>query len=289
VPFSRRVLPVVALCEGEHRGFDLPGGLLLALVAAAALFGVTQGELSGFASLPALASFAVAALAAALFTLRIRTADDPFVTPDLFGNRAFLAGAALGFFAMFANIAGLVMTPLLLSEANGLSSAAIGLALAPGAVALAVLSPLAGNLSDRVGPRTLIVPGLGIILAGLVFLSTFAAGAPAILVAVGMVIIGVGFAAVNSPTANATAATLPADETGVGLGIYQMSFFLGAGFAPAITGAFVAAREASGGNPLNPLYGLGAAAYSDTFLLVCAAVGLAFVAALGLRGSTKKG
>jgi len=289
IPFAWRVLPDLALGDGEHRGFDLPGGLLLALVAAAALFGVTQGELSGFASPAALASFAVSALAAVLFTVRIRTADDPFVTPHLFANRAFLAGAALGFFAMFANIAGLVMTPLLLSEVNGLRSAAIGLALAPGAIALAVLSPIAGNLSDRLGPRTLILPGLALILAGLVFLSTFGAGGSAALVAAGMVIIGVGFAAVNSPTANATAATLPADETGVGLGIYQMSFFLGAGFAPAITGAFVAARGESEGDPLNPLYGLGAAAYSDTFLLVCAAVALAFVAAFGLRGSTKKG
>jgi len=289
LPFAWRVLPREALGDGVKRGFDVLGGSLLALTAAAALFGVTQGELSGFASAPALASFALAALSAILFARRIHTADEPFVSPGLFGNRAFLAGAALGFFAMFANVAALVMTPLLLSEVNGLSSAAIGLSLAPGAIALAVLSPFAGNLSDRLGPRPLILPGLALILAGLAFLSSFAAGAGAALVAVGMAIVATGFAAVNSPTANATAATLRPEETGVGLGIYQMFFFLGAGFAPAITGAFVAARSATSGGALNPLYGLQAPAYSDTFLLVCLAAVVAFATSLGLRSSTKKG
>jgi MFS family permease len=291
IPFALRVLPDRALGDGEHRGFDVLGGSLLALTAAAALFGVTQGELSGFASISALGSFVLAALAAVLFALRIRTAVEPFVSPTLFGNRAFLAGAALGFCAMFANVAALVMVPLLLSEVNDLPSAAIGLTLAPGAIALAVLSPFAGNLSDRVGPRALILPGLVLMLIGLVFLSSFAAGASPAIVAGGMVILVTGFAAVNSPTANATAATLRGSETGVGLGIYQMSFFLGAGFAPAITGAFVAARADAGGDALDPLYSpeLQAPAYSDAFLLVCLAVVLAFVVTFGLKGNTKKG
>jgi DHA2 family metal-tetracycline-proton antiporter-like MFS transporter/DHA2 family florfenicol/chloramphenicol resistance protein-like MFS transporter len=61
----------------------------------------------------------------------------------------------------------------------------------------------------------------------------------------------------------------------VGLGLYQMLFFLGAGAGPALVGAFLAARRGSE-TALNPLYDLGAAPFSDAFLLLalCALAGL---------------
>lgn len=285
--FAWRILPDEPLTDGRG-GFDVVGGALLALTAASALFGVTQGEVSGFGSVLSWGSFVLAVVLAALFAWRIRTADEPFVSPGLFGNRAFLAGAGLGFFAMFANIAALVLVPLLLSSVNRLGPLGIGLTLAPGAVALAALSPVAGKLSDRIGPRVPVFAGLVLMLVGMLFLSSYAAGAPALVVAGGMVILVTGFAGVNSPTANATAATLRGDEIGVGLGIYQMIYFLGAGFAPAVSGAFLAARRESEAGALNPLYALDAAAFSDTFLVVCLTVALAFVASLGLRSTSKQ-
>jgi DHA2 family metal-tetracycline-proton antiporter-like MFS transporter len=285
-----RVLPDMALGGDatKTRSFDLPGGLFLALASGLALFGVTQGQAAGFSSVSSWGSFLLAAFSAVLFAWRIRRADEPFVSPSLFQNRAFLAGASVGFFAMFANLAGLVLAPFLLSGVNGLSSIGIGIALVPGAIALALLSPLAGQLSDRIGARAPIYAGLLVMLLSVLFLSSFGAGASAILVAVGMLGLGTGFAAINSPTANATAATLSGGETGVGLGIYQMLFFLGGGFGPAIAGAFLAARRESGAGALNPLYSLEASSYSDAFLVIVVALLIAFAASFGLKARVKE-
>jgi MFS family permease len=151
-----------------------------------------------------------------------------------------------------------------------------------------VLSPLTGRLSDRIGPRALVRTGLVIMLVSTFFISAFATGAPALWVSAGLWGLGLGFAAVNSPNANAATATLSPEESGVGLGIYQMIFFLGGGFGPAVAATFLAFRNQAGTDALNPLYALDAAPFSDAFLLVSAATIVAFIVSFGLKSTTSK-
>jgi MFS transporter, DHA2 family, metal-tetracycline-proton antiporter len=272
---------------GEH-WFDLPGGILFGCAAGLFLLGVTQGQVAGFSSPTSWGSFVGSAVAAAGFGWRITSAEHPFVSPGLVKNRAFVAAVLVGFFAMLANVSCLVFVPLLISQVNGLPSEVAGLVLAPGAVAVAILSPLAGRLSDRVGVRIPIFSGLTIMLLSVLFLSTFAAGSPPPVVAAGMFGVGVGFACTNSPTTNAAAAALKRSEAGVGLGIYQGIFFLGGGTGPAVVGAFLAARREGGAQALNPFYAFDAAPFSDAFLLSSLSLLLALVAFFGLSHGAKE-
>ena len=276
-----------SVLEALHR-FDVPGGLLLASAAGLALFGVTEGQVAGFTAPVTWVSFLLAALSAVGFVWRIRSAPEPFVSPDLFRHPGFLAAVAVGFFMMFANVGTLVLTPFLVSEVNGLSAAGIGLVLAPGAAAVAILSPVAGRLSDRLGPRVLIRIGLAVMFLSTFGLSTLGVGAPAVVVALGVLGLGMGFSIVNSPTANAAAATLSPEESGVGLGIFQLIFFLGGGFGPAVTATFLAARQEVGEAAINPLYSLQAAPFSDAFLLIALSTALALVATLGVKQRAKE-
>jgi MFS transporter, DHA2 family, metal-tetracycline-proton antiporter len=272
--------------SGE-RSFDLPGGILLGSAAGLFLFGITQGQVAGFASLSSWGSFAGAALAAVGFAWRITGAEHPFVSPALFKNRGYVAAVIVGYFSMLVNVSCLVSVPLLVTQVNGLSPAATGLVLTPGAIALAILSPLAGRLSDRIGFKTPIYAGLGIMLLSVLFISTFGAGAAPYLVAVGMVGVGAGFALTNSPNVNAAAAALKEEETGVGLGIFNGLFFLGGGTGPAVLGAFLAARREAGAEAIDPFYTLGAAPFSDAFLLLVVALLIALVASLGIPSSKR--
>jgi DHA2 family metal-tetracycline-proton antiporter-like MFS transporter len=285
LPAAYYVLPDTE--PAEDRSFDVPGGVLLGLAAGLFLFGITQGQEAGFGSPSSWGSFVGAALAAAGFAWRITAAEHPFVSPDLFRNRGYVAAVLVGFFSMLANVSCLVTVPLLVSQANGLSPAATGLVLTPGAIALAILSPIAGRLSDRIGFRSLIYGGLAIMLLSVLFISAFAAGGPAYLVAIGMLGVGVGFALTNSPNVNAAAAALPQEETGVGLGIFNGLFFLGGGTGPAIVGAFLAARREAGASAINPVYQFDAAAFSDAFLLLIVALLIALAAAFGIREGKK--
>lgn len=269
--------------SSEDRSFDVIGGVLLGLAAGLFLFGITQGQTHGFGALSSWGSFVVSALAAAGFALRITSAAHPFVSPALFRNPPYVAAVVVGFFSMLVNVSCLVSIPLLVSQVNGLGPAATGLVLAPGAIALAILSPLVGRLSDRIGVKTLIYTGLAVMLGSVLFLSAFAAGASPFVVAMGMLGIGVGFALTNSPNVNAAAAALTEKESGVGLGIFNGLFFLGGGTGPAVVGAFLAARREAGAGAINPLYALEAAPFSDAFLLLGVALVICLIAARWVR------
>ncbi len=268
------------------RSFDLPGGILLGLAAGSFLFGITQGQVAGFGSITSWGSFLVAAISAAGFTVRIKSANDPFVSPTLFRNGPYVAAVIVGFFCMLANVSTLVFVPLLVADANGFSAGQAGLVLTPGAVALAILSPISGKLSDRIGAKIPILAGLVTMLVSVLFISSFGAGGSALLVALGMTGVGAGFALTNSPNVNAAAASLGQDEVGAGLGIFNGLFFLGGGTGPAVVGAFLAARRDAGAGALNPLYALDAAPYSDVFLLLAVALGISLLATVGLHSGT---
>jgi MFS transporter, DHA2 family, metal-tetracycline-proton antiporter len=270
-----------------ERGFDVLGGILLGLAAGLFLFGITQGQVAGFGSPSSWGSFAGAALAAAGFAWRITSAEPPFVSPKLFGNRGYVAAVIVGYFSMLVNVSCLVSIPLLVSQVNGLPPGSTGLVLAPGAIALAILSPLSGRLSDRIGFKTPVYAGLTIMLLSVLFLSTFAAGASPAVVALGMLGVGVGFAFTNSPNVNAAAAALPPEATGVGLGIFNGLFFLGGGTGPAVVGAFLSARREADADALDPFYSLHAAPFSDAFLLLVVALLIALAASFGLQSGNK--
>jgi DHA2 family metal-tetracycline-proton antiporter-like MFS transporter/DHA2 family florfenicol/chloramphenicol resistance protein-like MFS transporter len=189
---------------------------------------------------------------------------------------------------MLANVSALVFVPLLVSEVNGLSPGQAGLVLTPGAVALALLSPLAGRWSDRMGVRPLIFAGLLTMLLSILCISTFGAGATPVVVSLGMLGVGAGFALANSPNVNAAASALRPEEAGAGLGIFNGAFFLGGGTGPAVLGALLAARREAGAAALNPLYELDAAPFSDAFLILTFALLISLVAAFGLRSKTAK-
>ncbi|MFC4007361.1 MFS transporter [Nonomuraea purpurea] len=278
LPAALRVLPGDA--PAGARRFDLPGGILLGLGAGLVLFGITQAQVAGLAAPSSWASLVVAVVAIALFGWRTVRVAQPFVPPALFTNRVYRTAVVVAFLAMIVNLAGLVFVPLLVIDVNGLGPGEGALVMIPAGVAVAVVSPLIGRLADRLGTRPLVLTGLAGMGAFTLFLSTFAGGASVIPAGVGMFGLSVGFIFVLTPIISAAAGALPPDQVGVGIGILQGAQFLGAGTGPALVGVLVTARQRSGGDAVNPLYGgHEGAAYSDAFLAMTVVVVLTLIVA----------
>jgi len=170
---SIRLLP--ATRPETVRPFDWIGMVSLALALAALAYGISQLDSNNL--MPSLVSARVlpflllAAVLTPIFWRIEKGAPDPVVRPSLLSGRqvlltgAFAAGAGL-------SETSLVFLPALAVSALGMGHAAASFMLFPTVLALAVGSPLAGRLLDRLGSRSVVLSGLiltalGLLLYGL--------------------------------------------------------------------------------------------------------------------------
>jgi EmrB/QacA subfamily drug resistance transporter len=241
IPLCLRYLPST---RGERATPpDWLGGVTLG-AAIAGIMLVTAGlQRSGATSTLVIISVLVALAGMVVTIWRQRIAENPFIERTLLANRRYLLLCVTGFCAMAGNVGALVVAPFLFEEINGLSAGETGLALLPMALAVALLSRTAGRLADRYDPFLLIIGGLFVNFVTLVLLATFAIGWPVLPFVALSTFLGIGQAFVNSPLSVILTRTIPQRIYGVGLGLYNMLFFVGSGFGAALSTALYEARE----------------------------------------------
>lgn len=247
--------------ETNRTPVDWLGGVVLGLTIAGTLFGIGNIEERGFNSITVLGAFAVAAIALLATIFRQRKVRFPFIERALLANRRYLMLCGIGFLAMGANVGGLILAPFLLERVNGLSTATVGLALLPQAVVLTLLSRPMGRLADKVNALQLVSAGLVISVLMTTLMATIGVGQSTLVIAGLLVVLGIGQAMVNSPLSVTLTRSIPQRYAGVGLGIYNMLFFVGGGFGAAAATTLLAVRETST-STLLPIYA-GADAFSE--------------------------
>lgn len=101
------------------------------------------------------------------------------------------------------------------------------------AVALTLVRPVAGKLSDRFGETYIIVPALAVTVAALIVLS-MATGLAGVITAA--VLYGIGFGSAQPALQSANLRLAPPDKRGVASAAFMTAFDLGIGFGAIILG-----------------------------------------------------
>jgi len=155
------------------------------------------------------------------FLARILTAKEPFIQPDLFTNKPFRRGVLTTLFVFGTFIAVFFILPIILTNLQHLDPKTIGLVLFPGAISGVVMGPISGRLADSKGNRFVLLIGIGLLAVSL-------AGAAAVLTFSPWYLSGVllftyiGFTFIQTGLINAVSQTLPMEETGVGMGLFNL-------------------------------------------------------------------
>ncbi|MBM2623659.1 MFS transporter [Actinoplanes sp. LDG1-06] len=208
----------------------LTGGLF------ALLFGIIEGPERGWGDVAVLGGFAAGLLLITAFSAYAFRTANPLLDPRVFRLPTVRAGA-LGVGAGFLALFGLFyVNAQFLQEVKGYSTLVTGVAIAPLAVGMGLLSRRAVPLTERFGARRMIGAGLGVIAVGMLALSTATATTPYALYAVYLVVVAAGMAACAPALTGGILAGLPADRAGLGSGINSASREIGAALGVAVIG-----------------------------------------------------
>ncbi|MET3508419.1 MFS transporter [Halalkalibacter oceani] len=252
IPFFWKWMPDEQKNEGK---VDILGAAFIALAVAALILFITL--FNWWFLLGSILFFG-------LFTRRIMTHDNPFIRPDVFRNSSFRTTIFSGFLAIMTMFGMMFMLPLMLSEVNGLNTLYIGLTIFPAALTAAFAGNVAGSLSDRWGGKRVVYVAFMLMISGFLLLSTFS-GSPAWVIGIVVLTSYIAFPFLQTGTASLISASLPKNEIGVGMGIYNLFNFMAGAFGGAIIGKMLDYDSEILLNPLSQAQGP-AIIYSNVFI-----------------------
>jgi EmrB/QacA subfamily drug resistance transporter len=221
---------------------DVPGVLLFSVGVTSLLITLTLGEQYGWTTIGiiGLLSLAVVTLAAFVLVERRKGEAAMLDLSLITGNRLFAAAnfSALLNYAAYFSVA--FMLSYYMQEILDYSILYTGFVLLVMPVAMAVLSPISGWASDRIGSRLLASAGMATIAIGLLFMSTLTVGSSVGFIAVGLLVIGIGMGLFSSPNTSAVMGSVERRRLGVASGTLSTMRFVGQAVSLAIMGAIIA-------------------------------------------------
>lgn len=167
----------------------------------------------GFASLAVWIPFVVSIIAIVVFIRRSLPNPHALFNLHIFRHRIYTYCILITSVRSVAIFGGLFLLPFLLQGQLGFSEIASGLLILPFSAVMALVTPIAGSLSDKFGPRRLIVVGLVLVAISMVQLSQL--NTPDLFpIIAAMVVRGFGIGLlVSTITAAAMSAVLPEEVT----------------------------------------------------------------------------
>ena len=219
---GRAVLPTTPR-DATRAAPDYLGALLVFVSLGTLVLALTQGPAWGWSSSAVLGCLCVSVVLGAAFVWRCARHPEPVLDLRLFTSRTFsVANGAMVLYAM-AFFAMLLGNILFLTSVWHYSILAAGLAVTPGPLVVAIVAGPAGRLANRVGFKTVLLWGAGVLALGLALFALRVTAHPDYLSVwlPSTLLVGLGIG-LTFPVLGATAvSSLPRDRFSVGSAVNQ--------------------------------------------------------------------
>ncbi len=222
------------------RKFDYAGATAMTVLAFTAIFAITFAAQRGAAHLTTIVTFSGALISLLFLRFYERKVPNPFVNTRLFANAKYVSSALPICLQAFTQFGLLVSLPFFLIDVNKMDKQLAGTIIMSMTLIMAFLSPLAGRLTDRYGPRTISRAGNAFVIAGSVpflLLRFFPlAGWVWALFVLGLVLYGTGFGLIQSSATVGSIQSVTKEMASAATGFFHMLRFLSGSFGSTIIG-----------------------------------------------------
>lgn len=223
LPFLRKNLPQ----EEAKKGYiDYLGAALIAGVISTLLLGITLG-ISWL--------FLLSVTFFGLNIWRMKSIDEPFIPAHLFKNIKYRATIITSFLGVVCLFGMMFMLPIMFRDAYEMGTMMIGLVLFPGAMSAALMGQKGGKLVDTKGNIFVLYLALTLLASGFLLLSTIV-GAHPYVVSATIIVAYMSFPLVQASSADLLANILHKNETGVGMGVFNLLNFVSGALSGALIG-----------------------------------------------------
>ena len=267
--------------QGSGERFDFFGAFLFTLGMVALLYAFSNGQDQGWTSMPILLGIFAGIVLLTVFFIAELKVTNPMIDLTLFRNRPFLAGNLSGLLSFVASFSNTMLMPFYLQHVLNYNSSQVGLFMTSFPLVMAVVAPISGYVSDKIGPLALTTGGLAVTGLGFLYLSTVSATATAWQVLPGPILNGLGAGMFNSPNNSSVMSSVPPRKLGLAGGINALvrnvGMVLGIAFSVSLFENRQAAYLSSLPHPTALEQTLAFMSAYHTVML--AAAGIAFIAA----------
>ena len=241
------VLAFVLCCFLPRKTGDLSpsvdhvGGLLsvvmIAALIAAITFAPTPG--AGFVSV-ILAAIAVVAIVA--FFLWERHTAAPLFDLHIARRRTFWVAALAGIIVFGSLMGAMFIGMQFLQNVLGYTPLEAGAGILPSAIAMIALSPVAAVLIRRIGSRLTLAVGFVLVGIGFAAMFIWTENSPYVLVGSTYVLLGAGVAIAAAPASRSIMASVPPEDLGMGSATNDLQRDLGGAIMQAVMGTLLVVR-----------------------------------------------
>jgi EmrB/QacA subfamily drug resistance transporter len=210
---KRKIKTEWAEAGGEK--FDWRGSLIYGIALASFMYGFSRlpssaGWLCIAAGIIMAAGFIVVEkkISNPVFDIRLILQNRVFAFSGLAALINYSATSAIGFFMS-----------LYLQYLKGLDARTAGLIMISQPIAMTLLSPLAGKLSDKRNPGMIASFGMGITACGLILLCFITEATPDFFIVLLLLLMGIGFGFFSSPNSNAIMSSVEKRHLGIASGV----------------------------------------------------------------------
>ena len=194
---------------------DVKGSILFMISITLLFTSINFGQSLGYNNLFIIMSFIISLILFAIFIRVEKTSNNPMLDISIFKNRLFSLSIFCGFTSFISIGAVNIILPFYYQDVLSLSPSSAGLMMTVSPIILAIVAPLSGYLSDKIGSEKISALGLSILSIGIISLVLFNVNTSLIIVGALVGLLSLGSGIFQSPNNSLIMSTVKKNELGI--------------------------------------------------------------------------